>query len=105
MDSRIKIGAPVPDGATIVRGYFDPLLASHSERLAACARPLAVIIADPPNPFLPLAARQLLVASLRCVDAVVEDGAASAIAADDWTEQDLESRRVFVEHVHERSKA
>ena len=101
MDSRIKIGLPVPAGATVVRGYFDPLLASHASRLASCERPLAVVVADPPNPLLPLAARQLLVAALACVDAVV----AEAAVAEDWTAQDLETRQEFIEHVHVRSKA
>jgi len=84
-----------------VRGYFDPLLASHAQRLAACGRPLAVIVVDPSSPLLPIAARRFLVAALRCVDAVVEDG----VATEDWTVQDLETRRSFVEHVHARSKA
>jgi hypothetical protein len=102
LDSRNKIGAPVPDGATVIRGYFDPLLASHAARLTQASRPLAVIVVDPPDPLLPLAARQLLVAALRCVDAVVQD---NGIANEDWTDQDLETRHAFVEHVHERSKA
>ncbi len=101
LDSRVKIGAAPPAGATIVRGYFDPLLASHAERLARCARPLAVVVADPERPLLPLAARQLLVAALACVDCVLPGEIASA---EDWTAEDLAVREQFIEHVHARSK-
>jgi hypothetical protein len=103
LDSRCKIGLPVPEGATVIRGFFDPLLLSHAERLAALPGPVAIIVADPPHPLLPLAARQLLVAALRCVDAVVVD--ASAVGTEDWTAQDLVIRQRFVEHVHGRSKS
>ena len=103
MDSRSKIGAPLPVGAVVVRGYFDPLLSAHALRLAACGRPLAVIVEDPEQPLLPLAARRLLVAALACVDCVVvEDGHRQA--DEDWTAQDLAVRQAFIEHVHARSK-
>lgn len=92
----------MPFGAVVVRGYFDPLLATHALLLAACGRPLAVVVADPDQPLLPLAARQLLVAALACVDCVVTE----KIAVDqDWTSHDLAIRQEFVEHVHARSKA
>ena len=87
-------------GAVVVRGYFDPLLSAHAMRLAACGRPLAVIVADPDRPLLPLAARQLLVAALACVDCVVVE----APVTQDWTAQDLALRQRFIEHVHARSK-
>lgn len=102
LDSRTKIGAAVPAGATVVRGYFDPLLACHAERLARCKRPLAVVVADPPDSLLPLASRQLLVAALKCVAAVVVD---PGVVTEDWTADDLETRREFIEHVHARSQA
>lgn len=89
MDTRDKIvpldqvvAAPV----LWVRGFFDPLLAEHARRLAALARPgqrLAVLIADPPRPLLPAAARAELVAALESVDYVVlENGAASVAVID-----------------------
>jgi bifunctional ADP-heptose synthase (sugar kinase/adenylyltransferase) len=62
-------------GATVVSGYFDPLIAWHARWLAGFkkpARPLLVLIATPENPILPAAARAELVASLGVVDHVAE---------------------------------
>jgi len=62
-------------GATVVSGYFDPLIAWHARWLAGFkkpARPLLVLIATPENPILPAPARAELVASLRVVDHVAE---------------------------------
>jgi glycerol-3-phosphate cytidylyltransferase-like family protein len=62
-------------GATVVSGYFDPLLAAHADRLAALKADgvkLLVLIASPENAILPAAARAELVASLRAVDYVCE---------------------------------
>lgn len=101
MDSRSKIGAPLPEAAYVVRGYFDPLLAEDARRLAACPRPLAVVIADPPQPLLPPEARQLLVAALACVDVVVLGDVLSP--DEDWTASQLEARQVFEAEVKERS--
>jgi glycerol-3-phosphate cytidylyltransferase-like family protein len=61
--------------ATVVRGYFDPLLAWHAERLEQVKRGgmrLLVVIASPGNPILPGRARAELVAGLRVVDYVTE---------------------------------
>lgn len=102
MDSRSKIGAPIPDGAYVVKGYFDPLLAADARRLAACPRPLAVIVADPPEPLLPLEARQLLVAALACVDVVIDDP--DAVFDQDWTQAQIEGREAFEQHIQNRSK-
>jgi hypothetical protein len=62
-------------GATVVSGYFDPLIAWHARWLTGFkkpARPLMVLITTPKNPILPAAARAELVASLRVVDHVAE---------------------------------
>lgn len=62
-------------GATVVSGYFDPLIAWHARWLAGFkkpARPMLVLIVTPENPILPAAARAELVASLRVVDHVAE---------------------------------
>jgi hypothetical protein len=62
-------------GATVVSGYFDPLIAWHARWLAGFkkpARPLLVLIATPEDPILPAPARAELVASLRVVDHVAE---------------------------------
>ena len=61
----------------MVSGYFDPMLASHARRLAQLKRagsPLLVLIADPGQAILPARARAELVAALRVVDYVSENG-------------------------------
>ena len=80
MNTRTKI-VPIEEaeriaacGATVVSGHFDPLLASHAERLQGLKRegaPLLVLITDPSNPILPGNARAELVAGLAVVDHVV----------------------------------
>ena len=80
MDTREKIidaaqaARIAADGAIVVSGYFDPLVASHAERLSELktAAKLLVLIATPPNAILPAAARAELVAGLRVVDYVSE---------------------------------
>jgi hypothetical protein len=62
-------------GATVVSGYFDPLIAWHARWLAGFkkpGRPMLVLIGTPENPILPAAARAELAASLRVVDHVAE---------------------------------
>lgn len=62
-------------GATVVSGYFDPLLAWHAGRLMEHKRngtTLLVVIASPANPILEARARAELVAGLRVVDHVTE---------------------------------
>lgn len=92
---------------TLVRGYFDPLLAEHARRLSELAEGgwLAVAVADPPAPILPARARAELVAALRVVDCVVL-GDADAIGADaviDERAEDARRREVFVERVKARA--
>jgi glycerol-3-phosphate cytidylyltransferase-like family protein len=76
MDTRTKIVGSYPREATIVEGYFDPLLAAHAEQLAARKTdlPLVVVIRDPEEPLLDARSRAELVAGLRVVDAVVIGG-------------------------------
>jgi hypothetical protein len=109
LDSRLKINriSAQAAGATFVRGYFDPLLAEHAKRLVALPRPIVVIVADPPEPLLPLAARQLLVAALACVDGVLAPDAQVPpdAAMHDWCAGDLIIREGFIRHVRERSQA
>jgi hypothetical protein len=76
-------------GATVVSGYFDPLIAWHARWLAGFkkpARPLLVLIATPENPILPAQARAELVASLRVVDHVAEFSKELADVLDGATE-------------------
>jgi hypothetical protein len=87
-------------------GYFDPLLADHARRLSELQRPVVVVVADPPEPLLPLAARQLLVAALECVDCVLGPGDVAGVRiTHDWTAEHITVREGFIRHVRERSQA
>jgi bifunctional ADP-heptose synthase (sugar kinase/adenylyltransferase) len=111
MDTRAKMIAAseaarlAAEGATVVSGYFDPLLASHARRLAGLknSAKLIVVIEDPPRPILPARARAELVASLRSVDYVVaeRDGMQADIRL-----QDEDGRRFeeLLTHVHARQR-
>lgn len=101
MNSRHKLNAPLPEGATVVRGHFDPLLAAHALRLADFPRPLAVIVAAVDSPLLPLEARRTMVAALRCVDCVLQHGHPHH---DLTAEHDL-ARADFIRHVKARTNA
>jgi hypothetical protein len=110
MDTREKI-IPGPDatrvapGATVVSGYFDPLLAWHAARLREIKRnaPLIVIIENPPRPILPARARAELVSSLAVVDFVIE--CPQGIAVDVHLEAE-EQRKLneLIERVHARCR-
>jgi bifunctional ADP-heptose synthase (sugar kinase/adenylyltransferase) len=111
MDTRGKmIGATeaarlAAAGATVVSGYFDPLLASHARRLQELKNgaKLIVVIENPPRPILPARARAELVASLRAVDYVVENR--GGVRVDVRLEE--EDRRRFEEliaQVHARQR-
>ena len=113
MDTRKKIisaghAAQIAEsGATVVSGYFDPLIASHAERLAQLkpvGERLLVLIATPADPILPAAARAELVAGLRAVDYVAElaDGLTAHIRLE---REDDERYRALLQHVHARQKA
>jgi hypothetical protein len=97
-------------GATVVSGYFDPLLAWHAARLENLkgGAPLLVLIAASENPILPARARAELVAGLKVVDYVCE--ALDGIAPDphlkpDWRLEEEDERRLqeLIERVHARS--
>ncbi len=113
MDTRAKIVSAgeaariAAGGATVVSGYFDPVLASHAERLSALKRagvPLVVAIAEPEHPILPSRARAELVAGLAAVDHVVEsaDGLAVTVHLE---EEDTRRLDALIEHVHRRQRA
>jgi len=111
MDTRKKIitaaqAASIAAGATVVSGYFDPLVASHAERLAQLktSQKLLVLIATPPDAILPAAARAELVASLRCVDYVTESGDGLVPTVSLELEDD-QRYRALLRHVHARQKA
>ena len=111
MDTRSKIVSAVEAagiaaaGATVVSGYFDPLLASHGRRLAGLKRGAKLIVAimDPPQPILPARARAELVASLSAVVHVVETS--NGIRVDVRLEEEDQQRfEELVAHVHARQR-
>jgi hypothetical protein len=94
-------------GATVVSGYFDPMVASHAERLTALKRdgePLLVLISTPPDPILPAAARAQLVAGLSVVDYVCDapNGLVAQIALEGEHAQLLAR---LIQHVQARQRA
>jgi hypothetical protein len=98
-------------GATVVSGYFDPLVASHAERLESLKRsdtPLLVTIADPRNPILPGRARAELVAGLAAVDHVFyqETESKNDLAPHIRLEREHETcLEQLIERVHSRQRA
>ena len=94
-------------GATVVSGYFDPLVSSHAKRLAELkvdGAKMLVVIATPENAILPARARAELVASLASVDYVTE--ACDGLTPQVRLEQEHEVRfDALVEHVHARQRA
>jgi len=111
LDTRTKIvdaaqaSSIAASGAIVVSGYFDPLVASHAERLASLknGKKLLVLIATPENAILPAAARAELVAGLRAVDYVAElvTGLTSHVNLE---EEDAERFSALLQHVHARQK-
>ena len=113
MDTRTKIidaaqAARIAQaGATVVSGYFDPMIASHAERLTKLKREgtlLLVLIAAPPEAILPALARAQLVAGLSIVDYVCDapDGIAPQIHLEDEHAVLLTQ---LIDHVHARQRA
>jgi hypothetical protein len=111
MDTRTKIidaaqaASVAASGATVVSGYFDPLVASHAERLTSLknSQKLLVLIATPDNAILPAAARAELVAGLLAVDYVAE--AASGLTPHIHLErEDTDRFAALLQHVQARQK-
>jgi hypothetical protein len=112
MDTRSKIlssskAARIALRATVVRGYFDPLLAWHASRLQELKTewkgdsPLLALIATPPNPIMSARARAELVAGLKVVDHVCEtpEGIASHFCLEDEEKCKI---RELIDRVHSR---
>lgn len=92
------------EGATVVSGYFDPMVASHARRLAELkSGTMIVVIENPDRPILPARARAELVASLRAVDYVVVDRDGLRV---DVRLEDEDARRFteLIAHVHSRQR-
>ena len=113
MDTRTKIidaahaARIAQTGATVVSGFFDPMIASHAERLAKLKHegtPLLVLIATPPEAILPALARAQLIAGLSVVDYVCDapDGIAPQIHLED---EHAELLTQLIDHVHARQRA
>jgi hypothetical protein len=103
MDEAARLAS---SGATVVSGFFDPMLAWHAERLREIKRnsaPLLVLIADSENAILPARARAELVAALRVVDFVAEG---CPVPAQFRLEaEDADRLAGLIEHVHARQNA
>jgi hypothetical protein len=118
VDTRTKIVDAVQarliaaQGATVVSGYFDPLVASHAERLSELKNaelkrervPLLVLIATPADAILPARARAELVSGLAVVDYVCEtaDGVAPHVSLE---REHTDRLAELVEHVQARQRA
>jgi hypothetical protein len=113
LDTRTKIidtahaARIAQSGATVVSGYFDPMIASHAERLITLKQedtPLLVLVATPPDAILPALARAQLVAGLSVVDYVCEspDGVPAQIHLEDEHAVLLTK---LIDHVHARQRA
>ena len=113
MDTRTKIidaaqAARISQsGATVVSGYFDPMTASHAERLMTLKRegaPLLVLVATPADAILPALARAQLVAGLSVVDYVCD--APGGLAPQVHLENEhAEMLAKLIDHVHARQRA
>jgi hypothetical protein len=111
LDTRSKIVSArealgmFPDGCW-VRSYFDPMLASHAARLEelSAGRPVVLVLADPPDPLLPVRSRAELAAGLKVVRAVVIQQAEPEVPRVDYDEapSDLSRRAALIERVHGR---
>jgi hypothetical protein len=96
------------NGATVVSGFFDPVLAAHAERLAELKRPgssLLILIATPSAPILPARARAELVAGLGIVDHVCDTDAIPAPGRHHLEAEDDARLAALIEHVHARQRA
>ena len=113
MDTRAKIVDAgqarliAAQGATVVSGYFDPLVASHAERLAELKNvdaPLLILIATPDDAILSARARAELVAGLAVVDYVCEtaDDVAPHLSLE---REHTERLAQLIEQVHTRQRA
>lgn len=108
MIGRAEASRLAASGATVVSGFFDPLLAWHARRLRELktSQPLIVVIADPPRPILPARARAELVASLASVSYVLESrGELPELKIDqDLTTEDARRFDDLLAHVHARQQ-
>ena len=94
-------------GRPLVAAYFDPLVATHTQRLHELGGqygPLAICICDPPDPLLPAQARAELAAACRDVEIVVigAEVLSHVTKIIDERPGDLDRRAALIQHVHSR---
>jgi hypothetical protein len=97
-------------GATVVSGYFDPLILAIADELASLKQevpragsPLLVLIRSSENAILPARARAELVAALAVVDYVCD--AECGIEPQHRLEKEHDRRlKELIAHVHARQK-
>jgi hypothetical protein len=98
-------------GATVVSGYFDPMVAWHARWLASfkkAGKPMLVLIATPENPILPMQARAELVAALGVVDHVAESSSEISSMANGVIHVEAQDRELFqdlLQLVHSRQQS
>jgi len=114
LDTRTKIidaaqaARVAGEGATVVSGHFDPMVASHAEQLAGLkhGKPLLIVITTPPEPILPPLARAQLVAGLAIVDYVCDSWVPGEITPHITLEAQHRDRLTdLIRHVHARQRA
>jgi hypothetical protein len=103
LDTRTKIVQSFgnPELKTII-GHFDPMHAWHVRRLRELCpngQRVNVIVADPPEPILPIRARAELVAALGFVAEVTTGQPIAGPNVIDERSGDADRSRVFAQHV------
>lgn len=95
------------DGALVVKGTFDPLVAPLAARLASLkqnSRKMLVLIHTPSDAILPAPARAQLLAALTIVDYVCHEPV--SLEPDiDVTHEHARQLSDLIRHVHERQQA
>jgi hypothetical protein len=106
----VDAGAARLAGRAVVAAYFDPMVASHTQRLRELREelgPLAVCVCELDDALLPARARAELAAACADVEVVVI-GAPEELGAGrivDERAADLERRAALMRHVGERQQA
>jgi hypothetical protein len=88
-----------------VSGYFDPLTLAHADRLKELkdpAKPLLIVVTEPPDPILPALARAHLLAGLAVVDHVAVHGPDAPPVDFSLEAEDLVRLEKLIAHVHSR---
>ncbi len=98
---------PAQGIAVLVRGYFDPLQASHARQLRDLrgkSDALVVSVEEPQHPLLPWRARAELVAGLASVDYVLSEGDLPGAEVHDLRSEHEAARNGLAAHVVRRQR-